>query len=215
MLKVMEFENTLIELNGNILKQVKGVPMGGPISPGMTIGACAWMEMEWLNSVGEEDKKYFKAARYMDDVLCVYANTAKWDSVNFLEYQKTECYMPPLVLQDAGDSCFLETEFEIRTDSIHHRLKNVNEEGEAPRVWRYQHYDSYGSYVQKKGNLLGCLRKVNSMASDAEQLLLSGRKKLAEFKLIGFPSGVRKFACSVIGRDSGNGAWITLRNEQQ
>ena len=216
MLKVMEFtlENTLIELDGNILKQSKGVPMGGPISPGMTIGACAWMEMEWLNSVAQEDKKFFKAARYMDDILCIYAETDKWDSARFLEYQSKECYMPPLELQEAGNSIFLETEFEIHKDEIQHRLKNVNIEGEAPKVWRYQHYNSYGSYIQKKGTLMGCLRKVNSMASNEEQLMISGRRKLAEFKRIGFPSGVRKFACSVIARDSGNIGWMKLRKEQ-
>ena len=188
--------------------------MGGSISPGMTIGTCAWMEQEWLNSISTVDKQYFKAARYMDDVLCVYAKTDKWDSARFLEYQGTECYMPPLILQEAGENCFLETEFEIRKDGIHHRLKNVNEEGKDPQVWRYQHYDSYASFVQKKGNLMGCLRKVNSMASNIEQLLISGRKKLAEFKRAGFPTGLRKYVCSIIARDSNNGGWINLRNEQ-
>ena len=58
----------------------------------------------------------------MDDVLCVYAKTDKWDSARFLEYQGTEGYMPPMILQEAGENCFLETEFEIRKDGIHHRL---------------------------------------------------------------------------------------------
>ena len=167
-----------------------------------------------MNTVAEESKKFFRTARYMDDVLCIYAESTRWDHEAFLKYQGEECYMPPLKLEAAGSNVFLETEFEIKKDGIQHRLKNVNEEKGAPKVWRYQHYDSYGSYVQKKGVLLGCLRKVDKMASDRKQLLISGRRKMAEFERLGYPAAVRRYACSVVARDSGNGGWIVIRNEQ-
>ena len=49
MLAIMRFalDNCFIKMpNGQLLKQAKGIPMGDPLSPGMTIGACAWMEHE-------------------------------------------------------------------------------------------------------------------------------------------------------------------------
>ena len=64
MLDVMEFslDTAMVRMpNGNILRQVGGIPMGDPLSPGMTIGACAWMESEWLQTIAKEDRKYFMA----------------------------------------------------------------------------------------------------------------------------------------------------------
>ena len=69
MLEVIEFglENTFIKDRfGGLRRQVKGIPMGDPNSPGMCIGACAWMEMEWMKGLDTETKKRFRAIRYMD-----------------------------------------------------------------------------------------------------------------------------------------------------
>ena len=82
----MEFalDNAIIEMpNGTLLRQVHGIPMGDPISPGMYIGTLAWMEKEWMEQLHPTDKQYFKGARYMDDVLIVYAENSGWDSQQF------------------------------------------------------------------------------------------------------------------------------------
>ena len=45
-------ENTYLKMpNGIIVKQTLGIPMGDPLSPGMCIGSCAWMENEWLYTI--------------------------------------------------------------------------------------------------------------------------------------------------------------------
>ena len=62
--------------NGTLLRQFHGIPMGDPISPGMTIGTLAWMEKEWMKQLHPTDKQFFKGARYMDDVLLIYADSA-------------------------------------------------------------------------------------------------------------------------------------------
>ena len=52
LMDIMEFalDNAIIKMpNGTLLKQVQGIPMGDPISPGMTITTLAWMENEWMN----------------------------------------------------------------------------------------------------------------------------------------------------------------------
>ena len=48
--------------------------MGDPHSPGMTIAACGWMEDKWMQSLSPGIKQHFRAARYMDDILCFHTN---------------------------------------------------------------------------------------------------------------------------------------------
>ena len=105
LIDVMEFalENTLIKsLDGKIMKQTKGIPMGDPHSPGMCIGACAWMEKEWINKMGEKEKEFFRFARYMDDVITVYAKNKAFDHDKLLDSQQTECYTSPPKIRRRG-----------------------------------------------------------------------------------------------------------------
>ena len=67
LLDIMEFalDNTFIlDLDGRILKQNKGIPMGDPHSPGMCIITCAWMEKEWQQSLDDDTKSRFMAKRF-------------------------------------------------------------------------------------------------------------------------------------------------------
>ena len=190
--------------------------MGDAISPGMTVGTCAWMEQEWLRGLGTVDKQFFEAVRYMDDILMVYADAAEWDSDRFLaDLQASECYWPPLRLEAASGDTFLETRFEVTPNGFKYRLKNTNEGTTKPMVWRYQHFDSYGAYQQKRSTLMASLRKVDKMASDGEQLLRSGSAKLQEFTRLRYPAGIRKFMCEVMYRDTGKIEWRYLRAGQQ
>ena len=81
--EIMEFslDHAYVKMpDGRLLWQKLGIPMGDPISPGMTIGACAWMEKEWMNTLDSETKGIFRAKRFMDDILLVYARNEKWDA---------------------------------------------------------------------------------------------------------------------------------------
>ena len=53
---------------GQILRQREGILMGDPLSPGMTIGATAWMENEWMQTMEGDCRKYFRIKRFMDDI---------------------------------------------------------------------------------------------------------------------------------------------------
>ena len=213
MLEVMDFvlENTIMTMNGKIYQQFRGIPMGDPISPGITIGTCAWMEMEWLSGMEEQYKQYFKAKRYMDDILCVYVENERWDAEKFKKDLEKNCYWPPLTLEDGGEGTFLETEFELKENKAQYKLKNVNWGENQNKVWRYQNYNSYGKYSQKRGNLMGCLKKINKMASDEGQLISSAWRKLEEFRRLGFPLGVRNFLCGALARASDNRGWWIIR----
>ena len=124
--------------------------MGDPHSPGMTLGTCAWMEHEWLQSMNGDSQSNFKARRYMDDLLVFYARNDSWDEARFLQDIGGHCYLPPLKLEDGTAGTFLETSFEITGNTIRHWLKNENVTGEPPKIWRNSHFDSHGQFSQKE-----------------------------------------------------------------
>ena len=60
------------------------------------------------------------------------------EAPRFLADIGSQCYLPPLKLEDGGEGTFLETSFEITgNNQIRHWLKNVNTLGTSPAVWRY------------------------------------------------------------------------------
>ena len=68
-----------VRLDGKIMRQRKGIPMGDALSPAMTIGTCGWMEKEWLRTLSPLERAHFLAKRYMDDILIFYEKDTQWD----------------------------------------------------------------------------------------------------------------------------------------
>ena len=191
--------------------------MGDPLSPGLTIITCAWMEDKWMAQQPAERKRFFRAKRYMDDILCLFAKDThgtlhrQWNAPQFIrDMERSEIYWPPLKLEPGKESEFLETHFEVRGTGITFRLKNSNETG--LNIWRYHHYDSYCHPNYKKANLLNCLKKVHATASDIYQLKHSACAKLNEFRALGYPTSLRRYACAILGRDTGDTYWFRIRD---
>jgi hypothetical protein len=212
---VMKFalDNAILELSsGEILRQREGIPMGDPISPAMTIAALAWMEQSWLKTIEASDRRRFKAGRYMDDIVMVYAASEAWNHEKLIaEFEESRCYQAPLKLEPGGDGTFLESTFEVKNDTIRFWLKNQNEGGQKS-VWRYQHWHSYASYEQKRATLMACLRKVQRMASDSEAMEASAWDKLREFADLGYPRRVLRMACNYLGATTRERAWFEVRD---
>ena len=179
LMDVVEFalENTLVKdiRDGQLWRQ-SVVLMGDPHSPGMTIGTCAWMEDEWMQTIDTETKKYFRAKRYMDDVLYVYAKNGSWEHDRLWENLCQECYLPPLKLEQGKDGTFLETSFTITDNQVETWLKNDNKIGET-KVTRYANIECYSTFEQKKQVLNNCLRKVHEMANNDMRLKQSAIQK--------------------------------------
>ena len=97
----------------------------------------------------------------MDDILIATARNGKWDAEAVLHDFKENCYTKPLRLEGGTQGTFLETTFEVKNNEVEWWLKNANADGDT-RVWRYQHFYSYGSYQQKRALLRACLTKVQS-----------------------------------------------------
>ena len=142
----------------------------------------------------------------------VYAKNDRWDHKTFIKnFEKSDCYHPPLELEAGKDGTFLETRYEVKDGKFSYKLKNDNETGET-KVWRYQHFHSFSPFMQKRATLTACLRKVHSMASDPATLWDSALAKVAEFRRLRYPLSVLRKACSFIGATTGEGTWITVRN---
>jgi len=128
------------------------------------------------------------------------------------DFKKSECYWGPLKLEGAGNDTFLENVFHKDMNrKIQFRLKNANES--ETRVWRYHHYRSGLDYTTKRAILMSTLRKVDRMASNAEQLQISVRAKCIEFLKLGYPKGILKYMCSIMARDTAHKTWLSGTND--
>ena len=115
--------------------------------------------------------------------------------------------MYPLKLEEATEGTFLETSFEIIQGGMNFRLKNANAGANGKTIWRYQSYDSYTPDKQKISVLTATLKKVDFMASDRSEKLMSALDKLREFQNLGYPARVRKHACAIMAEERDNIVW--------
>ena len=122
------------------------------------------------------------------------------------------CYTKPLKLEGGTQGTFLETTFEVKNNDVKWWLKNANADGDT-RVWRYQHFYSYGSYQQKRALLRACLTKVQNMASGENTLQMSAAAKLKEFAALAYPRWMQKAACSYVAERTGERTWLRIRRE--
>ena len=218
LLDIMNFalENAIVvDFDGRLRRQIKGIPMGDPHSPGMTIGTCAWMEHTWMDALTPDTKSNFLAKRYMDDILVFYAEREGFNHEKFLtEFEESKCYLPPLRLEDGGANTFLETTFEVTPqNTIRHWLKNDNRPGNPPKIWRYAHYASQGTHQQKLAVMMACLIKVQKMASDPLARQHSAIDKLAEFKALSYPRKMLWSACTTMAVNTRDTTWFRVRDK--
>ena len=219
--EVMEFalDNAITkDRHGNLRKQIHGIPMGDPHSPGMTIVTCAWMEKMWMETLSEDTKQFFRAKRYMDDIIFLYATNPRFDVERLMEdFQRSDCYWAPLKLEDGKEDVFLETQIQIQGCTIRHKLKNENADG--PKIWRYAHVKSATQFKYKYATLIASLQRVQAMASDDSMLVVSAIDKLKEFILQGYSFNTISRACVHNWRwflGNKHGSWLkgTFYNEQ-
>jgi len=201
-------KNTFLVLpEGQILRQCSGIPMGNPLSPGITIGTCSWMEQEWLSLTSAAMQKSFKAARYMDDIMLIKQRNGSWDQELFME----ECYWHPLKLEEAQQNTFLETRFNWQNNCLQCWLKNENEQ--ETKIWRYHHFDSDVALSQKKTTLMSILRKVHRMCIGKEALYDSAICKVKEFIKLKYPINLCRIACANMARETFDTVWYHVRND--
>ena len=203
--------HAIVSVDGRLLHQTQGIPMGDPLSPAMCVGTCAWMEKEWMQTLTAWDKQHFCAARFMDDILLFYRKSTRWGHRAFLtDFARSECYHPPLKLEDAKDDTFLETTFAIEGQSI-------------------RHWSTSAALLQRSGAtsispVIAPLRRSGPRSQPACERFKPWRamappceavrcKKLSEFHALGYPIAVLRGVCTYLGASSGRYEWIQVREE--
>ena len=97
----------------------------------------------------------------------------------------------------------------LEENEIHYWLKNENEQ--ETKIWRYNHFHSHGSFVQKRATLTACLKKTEAMASDKRFFIDSALNKIREFSNLAYPNSVLKGVCTFLAATTGNGAWMDVK----
>ena len=147
----------------------------------------------------------------MDDILLFLNKSEDWDHERFInDFEESTCYWKPLNLEATEAGTFLESTISKVGDDITFRLKNQNEFGN--KIWRYHDYRSRLDYTTKRAIIISTLRKVDKMASDDRQRVMCAKAKCLESARLGYPMGILRHMCSQIVFDSGNPAWIGVRN---
>ena len=167
-----------------------------------------------MSTVDAQTKARFLCGRYMDDVIMFTTEDHVLDRKKLVtDFSKSDCYLPPLKLEPARQDTFLETTFTITAkNEIRHWLKNDNDIGKPPKVWRYAHFASYMAFVQKKSVMLACMRKVHDMASDDKALYDSAIQKLSEFWHLDYPDKLIWKICTTMGVQTRVKTWFDIRD---
>ena len=164
--------------------------------------------MEWMQTLDRETKARFAAKRFMDDILLIYSKGGGWQSDAFVrDFQQSLCYMPPLKLEEATQDIYLETCFQLANNAIGTRLKNVNET-EPDRVWKYKSYSSYDPPMQKRGILLGVMKKLSHHASSNEQFIYSAACKFRELQACGYPRAYLRGVYHTMAQKTKDLRWV-------
>ena len=72
----------------------------------------------------EENKSKMVVGRYMDDIICIYANEI--DIEQFVKRFESECYPAPLKLTNEDNDHFLECEVIDKDGLVHFKHGNKN-----------------------------------------------------------------------------------------
>ena len=66
------------------------------------------------------------------------------------DFEESTCYHPPLTLTDGKRGTFLETTFAWTGSRFAYWLKNENEVGKEPVIWRYKDFRSHAPFAQNE-----------------------------------------------------------------
>ena len=150
------------------------------------------------------------AKRYMDDILCFYKKSDDWNYQDFIsDFERSECYMDPLHLEDADQNTFLETSFTtMNPGTIVQSQKN---EADPKYMWKYMHFKSHMAYKQKRAVMIAALKKTQSLASNPVTTIYGALRKISEFERLGYPNAMLRFVCARIAMETEDPIWFAIR----
>ncbi|GBG90296.1 hypothetical protein CBR_g50474 [Chara braunii] len=173
-----ELRNTFITCAKTVLRQVVGIPMGKNSSPSLACILCAKQEVDFLSSLGA-NQRLVHGVRLVDDVtLAVACDMGDLRSVATArrvcqKFEKVYGEQLTLVRTDDGSNSwdFLGTRAAALpgpiTFVIRPKHKNEGAKLEDPLVFRcFQDFASYSDKRVKAGTVIAALHRIRHHASD-------------------------------------------------
>jgi hypothetical protein len=199
-----ELENTFFRVGTTIiLKQKKGISMGGYQSPPMAMIVAAAAEHKWMSSLGA-DQKYIRGARYVDDGVVFFdLNRLKQPLDVYVEALKNDVYPPSLELEITGQGLhtqILEAEVHIQPSCVTLRHFNKNATsvllGDGQKIRKFIPWSSAHSKSLFRNVILGLLHRMsfNTTVDSINTLAWAWKAYVIEMKTLCYPSSVIKEA---------------------
>jgi hypothetical protein len=192
-----ELENTFFRVGtAHILKQKKGISMGGYQSPPMAMIVAAAAEHKWMNSLGI-DQKFIRGARYVDDGVVFFdKNRLKHPLDVYIESLTNSVYPPSLELEITGqglDTQILEAEIFVKPSCVTLRHFNKNATsvllGEGQKIRKFIPWSSAHSKSLFRNVILGLLHRMsfNTTLESISNLVLPWTSYVLEMKTLYYP----------------------------
>ncbi|GBG63988.1 hypothetical protein CBR_g40232 [Chara braunii] len=198
-----QLENTYFLVSNTVLRQKKGIPMGGRASPSLACIMCMMAEHQFLWSLGT-DSKFITGKRYIDDLLVVSFfrltdQTGRSNAEKRLDLV-TNCYPDGLVLErtDPGNGIldFLETRLVVSGDTtailMSHKFKNVDtiwEEGPL-RFQTFKNFSSFGPRMAKFATVANTIQRIANNSNDSGLTCLNVLSLVEELWKLDYPGKV-------------------------
>jgi len=199
LLKLVELDinNCYFKLGDQIMKQIIGIPMGGPTSPPCSIILCAMAEINWqkqLKHLHIFNNTFF--TRYVDDGLIITMNGVKYSAkqnAHLLLQILKKLYPDTLTLlieSEGNEVDFLEMKLKIINKQIltYHKNKNYEHirQGEGQKFLNLIHFQSFTPIQQKIGVVMGSMLRVTNLANTYTQKMLDALQLFWEFVFLGY-----------------------------
>ena len=205
-----DLENIYFKSNGQILQQIRGVPMGSPCSPTLAICVCAYYE----HLLTQKLKRYeFKnntydctpimgAIRYVDDLQAFIAfdkNDPESEELakSIIQTMHKDAYHPDMKLKAesvSGKWPYLESHLQIISTigiadkiSITYNNKNLDSviQDQKLKYLTLQHRESFMTKQQSYAKIIGQLHRIDKTVTDRRNKIIA----VLEFMIIAKQNG--------------------------
>ena len=201
----MDLNNAIFSVGDVILKQVKGVPMGSPLSPILAILVASYYEYMFFSNLSELEKDKVDGIRYVDDIVIIGSYVAH----DIIDKRHTDrliddfirCYHEDLVLEEEeiknDQFVFLEGDISIsNSDVFLMQIKNKNWESvlndNSQKIKRYVHWKSYSPSQIKRSIIFGAINRIVIHSSSDCFIFYSVMKLFFELRLLQYPWRIMK-----------------------
>ena len=184
---IFDLQNSYCTVGDRVNRQIKGIPMGSPLSPALAIITCMRAEKEFISSIAT-DSQYLRGSRWMDDLLITIIRTEENSKrMNEIEHRIKTIY-PNMTLElekQVDDSKFLESRIRLELDNrVNLTYYNKNKEAIQKNdelVFRtMMHRSSYVPERRFADLMVQALGRIVTACTNTDMILLAVHERVAE-----------------------------------